>query len=235
MPHLDASTRSTTRKGAPQAPFLLRFPLPGLPQGPCAPGGVIGRPRQRRHRTTVRSRHAARQARPAGATNAAPDTTSERAEQERCERSVVDGRYQADCESGDRERRRSEAGSERPPVPMQDAGTGPAAGAAAPRPTRPSALAGVEKALVPGRAAPRSGSERVVAPLELTLVGRPFRSSAAANVGCSLVVEKRVSPTHSRRRVRVGRPMIGGLASPARCRGDRWTAWRCGSRRPGVE
>jgi hypothetical protein len=31
-----------------------------------------------------------------------------------------------DCESGDRERQRSEAGSERPPVPMQDAGTGPA-------------------------------------------------------------------------------------------------------------
>jgi hypothetical protein len=31
------------------------------------------------------------------------------------------------CESGDRERQRSEAGSERPPVPMQDAGTGPAA------------------------------------------------------------------------------------------------------------
>jgi hypothetical protein len=40
-----------------------------------------------------------------------------------------------DCESGDRERQRSEAGSERPPVPMQDAGTGPAGGAAA-RPRR---------------------------------------------------------------------------------------------------
>jgi hypothetical protein len=43
-----------------------------------------------------------------------------------------------DCESGDRERQRSEAGSERPPVPMQDAGTGQAGGAAAPRPSRAS-------------------------------------------------------------------------------------------------
>jgi hypothetical protein len=43
-----------------------------------------------------------------------------------------------DCESGDRERQRSEAGSERPPMHMQDAGTGPAGGAAAPRPLHAS-------------------------------------------------------------------------------------------------
>jgi hypothetical protein len=47
-----------------------------------------------------------------------------------------------DCQSGDRERQRSEAGSERPPVPMQDAGTGPAGGAAAPRPTQQRAGSG---------------------------------------------------------------------------------------------
>ena len=52
---------------------------------------------------------------------------------ERRRRTAASRVLPGDCESGDRERQRSEAGSERPRVPMQDAGTGPAGGAAAPR------------------------------------------------------------------------------------------------------
>jgi len=59
----------------------------------------------------------------------------------------------------------TDAGAAQPPITRHQT--------PGPRPTRQSALAGVEQALSQVALLPARESERVVAPLELTLVGRP--------------------------------------------------------------
>ena len=137
-----------------------------------------------------------------------------------------------DCESGDRERQRSEAGSERPPVPMQDAGTGPAGGAAAPRPRRASGrrCPGGRSSCIPSiwRARPtpaRRGTARGArAPLRLRKrreCGRELRDDARLLYGRGLRAPPR------------GHDPRGCEGATPRCGGAAYSGWR-GVREAGV-
>jgi hypothetical protein len=92
--------------------------------------------------------------------------------------------------------------------------------AAGPRPTRQSALAGVEQALSRVALLLARESERVVAPVELTLVGRPKRRSRCRGkqtwIGAGAVLTPGCSRRpHSRRSTSVGRShrSPGGVAA----------------------
>jgi hypothetical protein len=85
-------------------------------------------------------------------------------------------------------------------VPMQTACRGRARGASEFHPARQWALAGVEQARSPGYSAPRSGNERLVAPLEHSVVGRPQQARRGPSLGRSHLGERgRVAPCSPRK------------------------------------